>query len=80
MKNKHDDSGATNIISIDETAVKDKLNEVVRDTVEETLTANDQVIRVTYIAFFGAWLLHVCRTVTMSSTLLKDAEENEQLL
>ena len=37
MRNKQDSSDATKIISIDETAVKDKLNEVVRDTVEEML-------------------------------------------
>ena len=37
MGNKHNRSDSTKIISIDEAAFKDKLNEVVRDTVEETL-------------------------------------------
>lgn len=35
MKNKQDSSDATKIISIDEIAVRDNLNEVARDTIEE---------------------------------------------
>ena len=38
MKNKESKSNnSTKIISVDEGAVKEKLNEMVRDTVEETL-------------------------------------------